>query len=652
MSQNRYFWPTLLALVSVSTAARAEGKGRLVIIAMDDSGSMQQNDPQRIRGEAARMLGRLLSDGDRFGVIAFGGDARWTLEPAPVGTGFALDTTLNLPAKESKTDFAAPLRAAMDYISQQPPTVRDSFDISVLLLTDGAADPKPGKYSGDAADANRQEAMQISKRLASIGARVYTIGLGRSVEADFLSNLAAAAHGLYAPARTAGELRQAFLRVFTRVCGLPIYAASDGSQQVHFDVGASATRALVFFFREDESSKLNIPFKMIFETSHIVVFDQRHPERDLRAVILGTPSGTSTVLAVEQPLRFESKGTIPTAMLTNSDLHVSAALLGGGEPVWDRLFMRDGIVQLSLMSADRPGYTLTLVPNTKSQLFEAVAQPTQTGEFDAVIGLSSPYGAVNTHVGKIRISPAAASVPQHVELEYPELPSFIPASWFAATTIHVTAVLPTGNARVRFHPLGAVALSKPDFTVDYSHPASVRLEFHDPARIVAPVDINYETLWSDGQQEQRRFGVMVVVARPVSLIAYLAARKLKLAGILCGLLLIALIYRRVLSKPKLQGVLLVGAPGDLNLRRLEACGKVVSVYETSKKEISSGDKLMIATGRDRLLFTMKLVNHGGQWLPAVQAGKQVTISGPSRPKNRESLIVGGLKIEFHNFQRV
>jgi Mg-chelatase subunit ChlD len=649
----RCLWMTLLVLLSVSTTARAVGKSRLVIIVMDDSGSMQQTDPQRIRAEAAGMLARLLTEGDRFGVIAFGGDARWTLRPAQVGAGLALESALNLPAKEPRTDFAVPLQAAVDYISQQPPNVRESSDISLVLLTDGAPDPDPGRYPKNAAEMNRQEALQLSQRLASMGTRLYTIGLGRSVEADFLSNLAAAAHGLYAPARTADELRQAFLRVFTRVCGLPIYTAFDGSRQVHFDVGDRATRALVFLFRQDVGAELDIAATKLFETSHIAVFEKRKPGRHLRATILGPPSATSTMLAVEQPLGFELKTTLPAATLTNSDLHISAALLGGGgEPVWDRLFMQDAIVQLNLRSANGPSFVRALAPNVKGQVFEAVVQPPQTGDYDAVIELSSPFGEVYTHVGKVRISPTAASVPDQIVVEYPALPSFIPASWFATTTIYVPAVLPTGIARVHFHSGPTVEIPTPDIAVDPTRPATVKLALPNPTRLSTPVDITYETIWTDGQQEQRRTGVMVVVAHPVSLPTYLATRKLKVAGIICGLLLFLGIYRRFFVKPSLQGVLLVRTPGDPHQRRFEASGKIVSVYESSKHETNSGEKLVIATGRDRLLFTLRLVNQGGQWMPAIEPGKQVTISGPSMPKNRESVSVGELKIEFHNFRKV
>ena len=147
----------------------------------------------------------------------------------------------------------------VDYVSQQPQNSRGAYDISLVLLTDGAPDPEPGKYSGNAAQANRQEALQLAERLAAMDVHVYTIGLGRAVEADFLSNLATRAHGLYAPSRSAGELRDAFLRVFTRVCGVPMYEATSGERQVRFDLGGKVSRSLAFFFHDDPKATLNSP---------------------------------------------------------------------------------------------------------------------------------------------------------------------------------------------------------------------------------------------------------------------------------------------------------------------------------------------------------------------------------------------------------
>jgi hypothetical protein len=458
---------------------------------------------------------------------------------------------------------------------------------------------------------------------------------------------------LYAPARNAGELQQAFVRVFTRVCGLPIYDESSGAPQVHFDLGSEATRSLVFFFHADPTSKLLAPGKKLLESQHITVYEQHHPERDYRASISGSAAGTSTILAVEQPLRFDLLKPLPAATLTESELPVSAALIGGRERIWNKLFMRDGTVQLQLTSANGHGYVRALATDDAAQRFDGIAKPSHAEEYDAVIQLSSPYGEVATHVGKLRVSFAAASLPDQVEVEYLALPAFLRLHLPASTRFNVQAVLPTGTAQVRFQPVSPVDVSASEFTVDPSHPADVAVTVHDPARASSPTAIPYEVVWSDGQQAQSRAGVIIVVAHPLSIASYLAMRKAKLVAIICILLVATWIYRRSFVKHAMRGVLLVKAAGDPRLRRFEAHGKTVSVYESSSDETVSGEKLRIATGRDRLLFTMKLVHQAGQWQPAIEVGKDVSISGPLMPGNKESIAIkdSGLNIECHNFQK-
>ena len=307
---------------------------------------------------------------------------------------------------------------------------------------------------------------------------------------------------------------------------------------------------------------------------------------------------------------------------------MSTVITGGGEPLWDKLFMRDSTVQLRLTAADGRNYSRVLATNSQTKRFEAVAQPLETGEYEAIIELSSPYGAVSTNVGKIQISGTAASLPEQVEVEYPELPNLVPARWFASTRIMVPAVLPIGTARVRFQPVNAVSLSAYELNVDNAHPAALHLTVRDPVHTSSPIPVPYETLWTDGQQEQRRVGVMVVVARPIPLLAYLGQRKLKLGELVCGLLLTVWIYRRFIAKPAMRGVLLVTVPGETNAQRFEVYGKMVSVYESREGETSSSERIRIVTGQNRLLFTMKLVHQNGQWKPEVEPGRMVSVSGP------------------------
>ena len=140
----------LILLPALQAAGQAQDRARVVIIALDESGSMLQSDPQRIRFEATAMLAGISSPRDQFGLLAFGDDARWVMTPVPnqPGTlGRVQKALTSMPLRDQRTDFAAPLRLAQEYLTQQPAEFFKTYEVSLILLTDGRPDLRHGKAS-------------------------------------------------------------------------------------------------------------------------------------------------------------------------------------------------------------------------------------------------------------------------------------------------------------------------------------------------------------------------------------------------------------------------------------------------------------------------------------------------------------------------
>src|ERR1700740_45515 len=77
----------ILCVVLIAAMACAQSRAHQVIVALDDSGSMLDGDPQRIRFEATTMFAAISSSQDRLGIIVFGGSARCFHRPLPLVSG-------------------------------------------------------------------------------------------------------------------------------------------------------------------------------------------------------------------------------------------------------------------------------------------------------------------------------------------------------------------------------------------------------------------------------------------------------------------------------------------------------------------------------------------------------------------------------------
>lgn len=180
-----------------STAGATCGldRGMDVVFAIDSSGSMMVNDPDRLRIKAAKAMVDQMQPLDRFGVVEYSSTASNLLSPL-TNNRYRINMALDTIGSYGGTDIHTGLDAAITEIK----THSGNNHKIIVLLSDGHS--INNDISRDLADeANRNN---IS---------IYTVGLGTSatINVPLLQELAGRTNGQYYQAVNATQLESTFI---------------------------------------------------------------------------------------------------------------------------------------------------------------------------------------------------------------------------------------------------------------------------------------------------------------------------------------------------------------------------------------------------------------------------------------------------------
>ena len=188
-----------------------------IILAVDSSGSMNQNDPNRLRISGAKEYVGRLSRPDRVASVDFDSVARLTRANVG-GPAHHLYNTYNngLPDYSGaqadldtidaagSTNFGAAIQVSNDELITYGLPNRAWV---IILLTDGYNTCCPNQAGGDAlaiAEAGRAKANNIT---------IYTIGLGADADAALLTRIAQITGGTYFAAPTPESIRWIYFEI-------------------------------------------------------------------------------------------------------------------------------------------------------------------------------------------------------------------------------------------------------------------------------------------------------------------------------------------------------------------------------------------------------------------------------------------------------
>lgn len=210
-------------------------------ILIDVSGSMRETDPENLRIPALNLLVDLVPDGSHAGVWTFGTDASPLVPLARVNEGWrgtARRLSGEIGSEARYTDIAQALEAADE--AWLDPGVNPAR--MIVLLTDGKVDIS--ETVADSASSREAILARLAPRLRAAGVRVYTIALSDDADLDLLSRLSLATDGFSSLARSADDLLEVFLSIFTRA--VEQEALQIRGQAFHVDASISEFTALVF----------------------------------------------------------------------------------------------------------------------------------------------------------------------------------------------------------------------------------------------------------------------------------------------------------------------------------------------------------------------------------------------------------------------
>jgi len=176
---------------------------RDIVLVLDNSGSMRQNDPAALTRQAvATFVGQMDPD-THIGMVFFDSDAREVVPLTRLGdtTADALNQKLDgLDYRGQRTNLAAALERAIYSLKQQG---RPEASRSVVFLTDGVIDMGDRAKDRDSARWLRDE---LAPDAAEQGIAIFSIALGNKADVLLLHALAQKTEGDYFRAERAEDL--------------------------------------------------------------------------------------------------------------------------------------------------------------------------------------------------------------------------------------------------------------------------------------------------------------------------------------------------------------------------------------------------------------------------------------------------------------
>lgn len=195
---------------SLGVAQEEEVGNADIVLILDTSGSMTENDPSALRVPAAKLFVDLASDGDKFGIVTMAGPNTTrdlTQELVPISGPDSRKRLKGVIEQARQTTWDGTymgnaLHLAFDLLENSSPNAQRF----VILLTDGLPDPAE----------QRQVVTEAAARFqAHPDWPVFPVALGEKADQEFLtSSIASPTGGRTFSATDASELVNVYLEVF------------------------------------------------------------------------------------------------------------------------------------------------------------------------------------------------------------------------------------------------------------------------------------------------------------------------------------------------------------------------------------------------------------------------------------------------------
>lgn len=201
----------VIMCLPASVAHASPSETLTVVLILDNSGSMKNNDPQNLRFTGTQIMAGLLDPGDAFGLVLFSTQAQVLTDGLEIVGGTAVTGMSYLRELEASkvdgyTDVKAALQEASALLLSQPSS--KNRKVVMVLLTDGKpeiSNPYPGY---------EKETLEIA---GALGIPIMAIALTQSSQTPFLDELVQVTNGTMVYAKDSSDLIRAFLQVLGKI---------------------------------------------------------------------------------------------------------------------------------------------------------------------------------------------------------------------------------------------------------------------------------------------------------------------------------------------------------------------------------------------------------------------------------------------------
>lgn len=178
--------------------------------AIDSSGSMSWNDPAGLRKQTAKDFVNNMDENDRAAVIDFDSSAKVNCSLTSDKT--VIKNAIDRIGSSGGTNLSVGIQAALTELKTS--TSKAKY---IIMLTDGE-----GSYNHN-----------LTQQAIEQGVKIYTIGLGSSVDVNLLKNISDATGGKYYHASTASDLSGIFDQTSEETVDLTKDTDGDGISDYH-----------------------------------------------------------------------------------------------------------------------------------------------------------------------------------------------------------------------------------------------------------------------------------------------------------------------------------------------------------------------------------------------------------------------------------
>jgi Mg-chelatase subunit ChlD len=178
-----------------------------MVLIIDKSGSMKDNEKIVIARDAARGAVELLGPADKVGVIAFSEQPEWVSPMRPASDRLTVNNRIDGIEAKGGTAIYPPLEKAFEALQDIGAQAKFKH---VILLTDGKDDPVTKSAA---------EYLELAARMKASGITLTTVGVGPDADHQLLKDVAASGGGRYYPADDPRAVPQIFAKETAEASG-------------------------------------------------------------------------------------------------------------------------------------------------------------------------------------------------------------------------------------------------------------------------------------------------------------------------------------------------------------------------------------------------------------------------------------------------